>query len=32
MERYEDDDFVDVYQEEIGGCQSFMVSDGVGLA
>ena len=32
MERHGDDEFVDVYQEEIGGHQSFTVSDGVGLA
>ena len=32
MERHEDDEFVDVYQEEIGGHQSFTVSDGAGLA
>ena len=31
MERHEDDDFINVYQEEIEGCQSFTVSDGTGL-
>jgi hypothetical protein len=32
MVRHEDDDVIDVYQEEIEGHQSFMVSDGAGLA
>jgi hypothetical protein len=31
VERYEDDDVIHVYQEEIEGHQSFTVSDGVGL-
>jgi hypothetical protein len=31
VERHEDDDVVDVYQEEIEGHQSFTVSDGAGL-
>jgi hypothetical protein len=31
MGRHEDDDVVHVYQEEIKGHQSFMVSDGAGL-
>ena len=31
MERHEDDDFINVYQEEIEGRQSFTVSDGTGL-
>jgi hypothetical protein len=30
VERHEDDDVVHVYQEEIEGHQSFMVSDGRG--
>jgi hypothetical protein len=31
MERHEDDDVVDVYQEEIEGHQSFTIFDGAGL-
>jgi hypothetical protein len=31
MERHKDDDFIDVYQEEIEGHQSFTISDGTGL-
>jgi hypothetical protein len=31
MERHEDDDVIDVYQEEIEGHQSFTVSDGAVL-
>jgi hypothetical protein len=31
MERHEDDDVIDVYQEEIEGHQSFTVSDEAGL-
>jgi uncharacterized protein with NRDE domain len=31
VERHEDDDVVHIYQEEIEGHQSFMVSNGVGL-
>jgi hypothetical protein len=31
MERHEDDDVIDVYQEEIEGHQSFTFSDGAGL-
>jgi hypothetical protein len=31
MERHEDDDVIDVYQEEIIGHQSFTVSDRAGL-
>jgi hypothetical protein len=31
MERHEDDDVGDFYQEYIEGCQSFTVSDGAGL-
>jgi hypothetical protein len=31
MERQENDDVIDVYQEEIEWHQSFTVSDGVGL-
>jgi hypothetical protein len=31
VERYEDDDVVHVYQEEIEGHQSFTISDGAGL-
>jgi hypothetical protein len=31
VERHEDDDVIHVYQEEIEGHQSFMVSDGAGL-
>jgi hypothetical protein len=32
MERHKDDDFIDVYQEEIEGHQSFTISDRAGLA
>jgi hypothetical protein len=32
VERHEDDDVVDVYQEEIEGHQCFTVSDGAKLA
>jgi hypothetical protein len=32
VERHEDDDVVDVYQEEIEGHLSFTVSEGTGLA
>jgi hypothetical protein len=32
MERHDDDDVVHVYQEEIEGHQSFIVSDRAGLA
>jgi hypothetical protein len=31
MERHEDDDIIQVYQEEIEGHTSFTVSDGAGL-
>jgi hypothetical protein len=31
VERHEDDDVIDVYQEEIEGHQGFTVSDGAGL-
>jgi hypothetical protein len=32
VERHEDDDAIDIYQEEIEGHQSFTVSDGAWLA
>jgi hypothetical protein len=31
VERHEDDDVIDIYQEEIKRHQSFMISDGAGL-
>jgi hypothetical protein len=31
VERHDDDDVIDVYQEEIEGHQSFTISNGVGV-